>query len=157
MTSERSQAQPNQQGLARPAGGLQGGCIAEHLVKGGLLCCICQQICCSEPYLPSIRLSWAPYSPVVMKHQHQRTLQALFDHPIQHNLRTDAVEALLEQLGASAVGCCSFVPPLARNAPTSMGRGSCGCATGYSRRASRPTIPTPSPPRPPGATRHGDC
>ena len=36
-----------------------------------------------------------------MKHQHQRTLQALFDHPIQHNLRTDAVEALLEQLGAS--------------------------------------------------------
>jgi len=34
MASERSQAQPNQQGLARPAGGLQGGCIAEHLVKG---------------------------------------------------------------------------------------------------------------------------
>lgn len=36
-----------------------------------------------------------------MKQQHQRTLQALFTHPIEHNLRVAAVEALLLQLGAS--------------------------------------------------------
>ena len=36
-----------------------------------------------------------------MKQQHQRTLQALFAHPIQHNLRLAAVESLLLHLGAS--------------------------------------------------------
>jgi hypothetical protein len=36
-----------------------------------------------------------------MKEQHQRTLQALFAHPIAQNLRLAAVEALLVHLGAS--------------------------------------------------------
>jgi hypothetical protein len=36
-----------------------------------------------------------------MKHQHQRTLQALFAHPLQHGLRCSEVEALLLHLGAS--------------------------------------------------------
>lgn len=36
-----------------------------------------------------------------MKQQHQRTLEALFAHPITHNLRRATVEALLVHLGAS--------------------------------------------------------
>ena len=36
-----------------------------------------------------------------MKQQHQRTLEALFAHPVAHNLRLAAVEALLVHLGAS--------------------------------------------------------
>lgn len=36
-----------------------------------------------------------------MNEQHQQTLQALFAHPVAHNLRLTAVEALLRQLGAS--------------------------------------------------------
>lgn len=36
-----------------------------------------------------------------MKRQHQRTLQALFAHPLQHGVRTSEVEALLWALGAS--------------------------------------------------------
>ena len=43
-----------------------------------------------------------PSDPVAtMKQQHQRTLQALFTHPIEHNLRLGAVEALLLHLGAT--------------------------------------------------------
>lgn len=34
-----------------------------------------------------------------MKHQHARTLQALFGHPLHHDLRITDVEALLSQLG----------------------------------------------------------
>ena len=36
-----------------------------------------------------------------MKHQHMATLQALFAHPVPHNLRQTAVEALLVHLGAT--------------------------------------------------------
>ena len=36
-----------------------------------------------------------------MKEKHHRTLQALYAHPIAHNLRLAEVEALLVQLGAS--------------------------------------------------------
>lgn len=36
-----------------------------------------------------------------MKHQHAKTLQALFAHPLQHNLRMSAVEALLVHLDAT--------------------------------------------------------
>lgn len=39
-------------------------------------------------------------SPGMSRH-HQRTLEALFAHPLQHDLRTSKVEALLRSLGAS--------------------------------------------------------
>lgn len=35
-----------------------------------------------------------------MKHHHQRTLEALFAHPLQHAIRISKVEALLRTLGA---------------------------------------------------------
>jgi hypothetical protein len=35
-----------------------------------------------------------------MKRQHQRTLEALFSHPLVHGLRASKVEALLHALGA---------------------------------------------------------
>lgn len=36
-----------------------------------------------------------------MKHQHARILEALFAHPLRHDVRISAVEALLQQLGAT--------------------------------------------------------
>ena len=35
-----------------------------------------------------------------MKHQHQRTLEAIFSHPLAHGLRASKVEALFHALGA---------------------------------------------------------
>ena len=35
-----------------------------------------------------------------MRHQHAETLQAVFSHPLQHNIRMSDVEALLQHLNA---------------------------------------------------------